>query len=240
MELLLSSLIIFLASILQGVAGFGFALLAVPFLSMIIPLSQTVPLVVACSTVTNIMVFASCRQHVNLKEISLMTLCGIIGIPIGVYGLIHVDSDILKIIMSFVIIIIALAMYFGFHIHFKNKKLAYSLTGLLSGILNSSIAMSGPPIVIFLSNEGHSKEQFRANLTFYAIIVNIITIITFYIQGLFDRSTLYMLGGNLIALFIGGTLGIIICRRINDRKFRKLIICLLFILGMIKLLQLIT
>lgn len=225
-----------MAALLQGMAGFGFALLAVPLLSIILPLNQVVPLVVACSLCTNIMVLASCRQHVNLKEISIMILFGILGIPVGTYGLTHLPLQVLEIGMSILIIISALVLYRGYKITFRKKFVAYGIAGTLSGLLNGAMAMSGPPIVLFLSNEGQDKEQFKANLSFYAMITNIITLTTYTLRGLMNKETYLLLGGNLLALFLGAILGIFIAKRIPSPVFKKLVIVLLLILGMIKLL----
>lgn len=181
------------------------------------------------------MVLTSCRQHVNLRKISIMIVFGIIGIPIGTYGLTHLPLGILEKIMSLLIIVSALILYKGYRVKLKDKTVAYGVAGSLSGVLNGAMAMSGPPIVVFLSNEGQDKQQFKANLSFYAMVTNIITLLTFYIRGLLNKEVLYLFGGNAVALIIGTFLGIILSKYIPSKIFSKLVIILLLILGLIKL-----
>ena len=44
------------------------------------------------------------------------------------------------------------------NISINNIKLSYGIAGFISGVLNGSLSMSGPPIVLFFSNEGFDKN----------------------------------------------------------------------------------
>ena len=174
--IIISSLIIILASFIQGATGFGFVLVSAPLLSLFLPLTTLVPTLVILGLFINILIVASTRKHIALKEIKILIFMGIIGIPIGVYGLNTLDTAILKLIIGAIIIFTSIAMFIGLNLTLKNKLYSYSIAGLASGILNGSISMSGPPIVLFLTNEGYDKDKFRANINTYFVINNMITV----------------------------------------------------------------
>lgn len=230
-RIIASSIVILIASIIQGTVGFGFALVAVPLLTLILPMEVVVPLVVSYCLITNIMIVINARKSVRINRISLMILSGIAGIPIGVYILRSLDSNILMIIIGILICVTSLFMAKGYKVRFKRVNLSYIITGLISGVLNGSLSMSGPPIVLFLSNEGYDKNEFRANLTMYATITNIITIIVFAMNGMYTKDMIEILGGNVVALLIGSLIGVFVASKIKEKYFSKLVLILLTIIG---------
>lgn len=55
-------------------------------------------------------------------------------------------------------------LFFGFQKNFKNENIPKLIIGFVSGILGGAVAMSGPPIVLFLTNKREKKNSFRVNL----------------------------------------------------------------------------
>ncbi|MGL1891592.1 MAG: sulfite exporter TauE/SafE family protein [Spirochaetaceae bacterium] len=238
-SIIFSCVIVLIASTVQGTVGFGFSLIAVPLLSFVIPVKTVVPMVVCYSLVNNIVVVSWAIKHINLKRIWIMIICGIIGIPIGVYGLKNINPEILKGIIGILIILTSIFMFKGYKVHFKRQKLSYGLTGFISGILNGSLSMSGPPIVLFLSNEGYDKNEFRANLAIYATITNIITIFVFIFNRLLTTQMAGIMGANIVTILIGSMLGITVAKKIKDHHFRGIVLILLAIVGLITILKII-
>lgn len=150
--------IILIASLIQGITGFGFALVAVPLLSLFIPeIKDITPVIVIYSLITNIIIVYRSRKYVELKKIIPLIIFSIIATPLGTYILISFKVKTLKFIIGIIIIITALAMLKNFKIKIKNEKISYGIIGILSGILNGSTGLSGPPVVLFLTNQGEKK-----------------------------------------------------------------------------------
>jgi len=236
-SIILSVIIIFFASLVQGATGFAFALILVPLLSFFLPLKTIVPISDILSLVINMLIIISGWKHLALKEIWIIIVTGIIGIPFGIHLLNTANLSVLKIIIGLLLIITSFAMYKGFKVHFKNKGLSHSVTGFVSGVLNGSISMSGPPIVLFLSNEGYEKDSFRTNMNAYSIISNIIAIGAFGYNGLITKSVLQYSGINIIVTALGTLLGIHISKKINETTFKKVVFILLIITGIITVIK---
>jgi hypothetical protein len=235
MDFLFASLIILLASIVQGATSFGFSLLALPLLGLLFELKIVVPTLVVFSLVLNLIILVKLKMKPHLKEIGLLTLFAVICIPIGVQLLIVVSESSLKLCVSILLIVISLIMISGIKINIKNKKVSYILTGILSGILNGAVSLSGPPVVVLLANDDKNKNEFRSNLTFLFVILNVVTIALYLKRGLFENQELINMIYLLPVMVIGTFIGIHLGNKIDDAKFKKLVLILLLLMGIVNL-----
>jgi uncharacterized membrane protein YfcA len=178
--LLLVTAIIFLASFILGITSFGFALVAVPLLNLIFPLQLLVPVLIIYGVFINGLVLLPIYKHLDLKGMQYLVGAGILGVPLGTYLLLILDESILKISIGIIIIISAWALYTGYRVNIKNQNLGNAVAGFISGLLNGSLTMSGPPVILFYSNQNLEKQVFRANLAFYFMLTNIITLPVLY------------------------------------------------------------
>jgi len=224
---------ILLASFIQGITGFGFALIAVPLLSLFIPeIRNITPIIVIYSFLTNIIIVYESRHYIDFKKIMPLIIFGIIATPIGTFILLYVKVNTLKIIIGSIITITAFAMFKSFKFKIKNQSISYGIVGLLSGFLNGSTGLSGPPVVLFLTNQNTDKDIFRANLSFYGIATNIFAIIVFIAEGIVNISVLNFTLLYLPALIIGVFIGIKVSTKINEIIFKNLTIYLIGFLGL--------
>jgi hypothetical protein len=235
MDFLFASLIILLAAIVQGATSFGFSLLALPLLGLLFELKVVVPTLVLFSLVLNSIILVKLKMKPHLKEIGLLALFAVVCIPIGVQLLIVVSESTLKLSVSILLIAISTIMISGVKLNIKNKKIAYIVTGILSGILNGAVSLSGPPVVVLLANDDKNKNEFRSNLTFLFVILNIVTIALYLKRGLFENPELVNMIYLLPVMVIGTFLGIHLGNKIDDAKFKKLVLVLLLIMGIVNL-----
>lgn len=232
MDLFISLFILIFAASVQGATGFGFSLVAVPLLSFVMPLTRIVPILVLYSLILNVIVFTKLKGHVDKKKITLLVTMGMVGIPIGVYILRFVHEDYIKFVVGILVMISSMAMFFNFKAHFKNQFLTYGTVGLISGILNGSSSLSGPPVILMLSNEGVNKQDFRKTLATNFMVLNIITIPMLLLQGVITTkiltSSVLRLPGMLLGVYIGLKIG----HMIPEKIFRKITLVMIFAMGL--------
>lgn len=230
-EIWIAILIIFASACIHGIAGFGFSLFSAPLLCLIFPIQMVVPIIIFMSIFVNLFVLVKLKEKADMKSIMTILIPGVLVTPIGTYALTIVDEKILKAVVGVLVLVSAFAMLFGFKIKMKNKRLSYVLTGILSGLLNGSISVSGPPVILLLSNEGNGKMKFRSSLTTYFLILKIITIILFILNGQLNVQImiliLILIPGLLIGTFIGVKLG----NNIDEVMFEKVTNILLIAMG---------
>ena len=229
--------IFFFSAALQGLTGFGFSILAIPLITLFISPKTAVPILLLYSMIINVVVLYSARKAINLKRIWILLSAGIITMPLGVHLLVIMNEDLLKIFIGSMILLFGILLLIGFRKQFKNEKLAMLPVGMLSGLLGGSISISGPPIILFLSNQDVDKHTFRGNLAAYFFILNIFTIPVYYLNGLLTKEvwnySLTFLPGLLIGVFVGSFFS----HKIKDDHFKKLTLILLIVMGLLSIIS---
>jgi len=235
--LIIGSLIFVISAMLQGFTGFGFSILAVPLITLFISPKIAVPILVMFSIIINVVVFSSSRKEFNIKRIWLLLVFGIIGMPLGTYFLVVLNDNIIKLFIGIFIALFGLLLLLGFRKEFKREKLSMIPIGFVSGILGGSVSMSGPPIILFLSNQGVNRQTFRANLAVYFFILNMFTIPVYVFNGLITKQVINYSVTFMPGLIIGVIIGNFLSHKIKENHFRKLTLILLIIMGVLSIIS---
>lgn len=235
-QIIFIGLFIFLFSAaLQGLTGFGFSILAVPLITLFISPKTAVPILLIYSMIINIVVLYSARKAIDLKKIWILLAAGIITMPLGAHLLVIMNEDLLKIFIGSMILIFGILLLIGFRKQFANEKIAMLPVGMLSGLLGGSISISGPPIILFLSNQDVDKHTFRGNLAAYFFILNLFTIPVYYLNGLLTKEVWNYSLTFLPGLLVGVIVGNILSHKIKENHFKKLTLILLIIMGLLSI-----
>jgi len=224
-------IIILIGAFIQGLAGFGFSQFAIPLLVLFIISDELIPIMVILSLFLNIMMVHSLWRDVQVKRIWPMMLCGVLGIPFGVYLLNVADANSLKIMIGSLILIFGLAQLFNIRKHLKAERAAMAPIGFAGGVLNGCVSMSGPPLILFFSNQGFTKQEFRANLVAFFLFINIATLPFFLYAGNLNESVLVNSAILLPGMLLGTYSGIRLARKVDESKFKKGVLVLLLIFG---------
>ncbi|MCK5759151.1 MAG: sulfite exporter TauE/SafE family protein, partial [Clostridiales bacterium] len=189
--IIVAILIMFIAATVQGIAGFGRALIAAPLIALFTPADETVVIMIMLGVVGALIMIIKTYRHLHIRRMLPMVAFGILGIIAGVQILSVIPVKELKIVMGVFIILSAVILATGFRIKIKNEKLAYSVAGFIGGLTNGAISFGGPPTVLFLQNQNEEKNVFRANLSFFFLIIGFVGSFYLFLNG--------MISGNLVA-----------------------------------------
>jgi hypothetical protein len=229
--LAIAVIVILVGGLIQGTAGFGFSQFAIPLLVLAIVSSELIPIMVVLSLVMNILQLWELRSDVQLGRIWPMMLAGVFGIPIGAYLLKVADPDHLKLLIGSMIIIFGLAQLFGIRRRVANEKWAMGPIGFAGGILNGSVSMSGPPLILFFSNQGFSKQEFKANLIAFFLFINIATLPVFLYTGALTPDVLGSSALLMPGMILGTLVGLKLANRIDEQRFKTGVLVLLLVFG---------
>ena len=137
--------IILVASILQTSTGFGFSIMATPFLLMLFDPREAIQINLILSLVISSVLIFKIKNNVDWKIIQHLIIGSIVGLPIGIYIFLSLDMTFLKLGVSILIIILTLLLTLNFRI--KQTRLWDIVVGSLSGLFTTSIGMPGPPLL---------------------------------------------------------------------------------------------
>lgn len=224
---------IFTSALIQGMTGFGSALVAMAVLPLFLPIKTITPLVLLVGLLLNIIIFLRFHQHFDMKKLFPILIGAAAGVPVGVYGLKMIDERTIKMVLGAV-----LFLYGGFALTGKkltgthSGKWGYAF-GFLSGCLGGAINTSGPPVVIHASLQRWDQREVITTLQSFFIVSGIYTLIMHSLHGLFTLTVLRYWILLVPAQVAGVFLGIFLHSRINEELFRKIVYMLLIAFSMI-------
>ena len=126
----------------------------------------------------------------NLKEITPMMITMMLTIPFGMIFLVSVDEQIIKTLMSFFLILFVILIGSGWRIKSSINNHVLILGGMISGLMQGSTGMGGPPYVTVLLSKNDSDEVARANILVITSGLVISAIISLFFFGLFTKNIL--------------------------------------------------
>jgi uncharacterized membrane protein YfcA len=187
--------IVLVSALLQAALGFGFALIAVPLLMLVINPQTAVICVFLVASVASVLTLRATQGAVNVAEAKRLSIGAVLAMPLGVALLISAPSVVLRLLLGFVTIAAALWMLFGHEApsddHVPNASLGY-VAGAISGVLNTALSTNGPPLVVYLRHRGLSTEAFRSTISVVFTISNLVGLVLLAAGGAIHREALVL------------------------------------------------
>ncbi len=230
-------LIVCCAGILQGFTGFGYSLLALPLICMFAPAGWAVPVIAVSSLALNIMVLSTSWRNLRLRGFLPLALAGMVFTPAGAWMLSSLSDTAVRVIIGISVTSVSILSLSKWAPHLERTTLGMALTGALSGIFNGLTTFSGPPAVIYLSATETEKGSFRANLSAFFLALTLIAIPSFVGMGVTSAENLVQAAIFLPAAALGGTIGILLAKKVDSSVFRKMALVALSLLGVLGAVQ---
>lgn len=210
--------VVFFASLIQGLTGFGFGLVAVSLLGLIVGIKEASLLVVLASLIMKVNIFCHVWKHFRFKLVWITMVGILIGTPLGVCFLAKGDAPTFSLILGGVIL---LALLFKW---MPGAKLPMSPlyagfpAGLFSGLLHGAFNTGGPPLVIYYSSIASDKMVYSAALQFLLFVSVVFRIILLGAGGLFDKNILLQSAFCSVFAVAGSTVGVKMMKKIPMKK----------------------
>ncbi|MGB1286794.1 MAG: sulfite exporter TauE/SafE family protein [Aggregatilineales bacterium] len=162
-----AAIILFLGSLVQGMIGFAFGLLAVPLLiSTGFSLAQAVALSTLSIGIQVMFGAHQLREHIPWQHIKLAVIIRYLTVPIGIVCLLAIDSldtDSVKRFVGIAVLCGVIVRLFTPDKQVRDLPIVVSIaTFSLSGFLQGLIAMGGPPVILWLTTCDFTAKQARA------------------------------------------------------------------------------
>ncbi|MEY3985409.1 MAG: hypothetical protein RLZ59_854, partial [Pseudomonadota bacterium] len=92
--------IIFGAAVVRGLTGFGFAILAVPLMGLVIAPTQAVLLAIVLQMLIGPFGVGKALGHIDRTRVGGVALCAMIGTPLGLWALAHTPHDVARLMIA--------------------------------------------------------------------------------------------------------------------------------------------
>lgn len=234
----MSGMIILIAAIIRGFSGFGFALVAVPLLSMIMPPLSFVPVIFGMQIIALLPGLRQTLQDVQWKQIVPLVPGGFLGTWGGLLILYRINPEIIGFIIAAAVVFVAVFLLKGFRLDRQFTKLEIASVGMLSGLLNGSAGLPGPPVIIAQLVVPNTEKMVRSNLIVFFTILALFGIATIIAGGKLNSTHVYLMATSAPFLVLGTLLGEKLFR--NPTLFphyRRISTYLLLIIGVMKFVE---
>ena len=221
-------LITLLAATVNGALGYGFSSITVPVALLFYTNRVLNPVLVWIEVVLNAYVLWVNRAsvpHVWRRVVPI-----VLGLAPGVVlgtSLVHrVQPAWLKLATFVVLLPLILLQAAGLRRPIKAERPVGLAFGGGLGVLYSVTTISGPPLALMLSNQGFTKQDFRAGLGLVRLAESTFTAVAYYFAGMFSTESVGLVRYILPSLLVGIPLGVRIIHRVRPETFRR--VCMSF------------
>jgi uncharacterized protein len=237
METLLIGVVIFLSSLLQGMFGFAFMLIALPLLSLFLTVKVTVPLLsLFLALIAGILTF-QLRGEFSYRKIMPLIIGAVFGIPFGIYFLLASSEQLIRFTLGLVLIAYAAYCFRRKAVHWQLPGWTGYLVGLFAGSLGGAFNITGPPVVIYLSMQTGSKLNIFASLNFFFFITSILVVLFHLAVGNVTIDIALTFLEFTPAMIIGLLAGRYLFSKIPEDKYRSSLYILLLVMGIMLVIQ---
>jgi len=180
--------VIMFAGFIRGFLGFASGLITIPILSLLYsPIFALVFNIVLEIPATIYLTYVGAKTC-KFKEISPMFFSMMIAIPVGTIFLVSINEQIIRIIMSILVIFFVILIASGWRLKTTITKYILMITGVISGLIQGVVGMGGPPFATVLLSKGDGNNITRGNILIMSTGTVISAIFSMFYFNLFTKE----------------------------------------------------
>lgn len=225
-----------LAGFVQGLSGFAFALVALSIWAWAVEPQLAAPMAVFGSLVGQLVALPFTWKGAPLARIAPFIVGGLIGVPLGVLVLGLMDPSGFKLALGLFLMVYSPAMLFApstLAITWGGRW-ADGLSGWLGGIAGGIGGMAGGIPTLWCTLRGWDKDMQRGVMQAFNISMHVATLAGYLLHGgIITGEALGLFAVITPALAVPVVLGAMVFRRLNQQAFRRIVLVLLFLSGVV-------
>jgi len=231
MTLLFAAIFIILAFTVQSAFGFGSAILSIPALTLVMPITQITPLIAMLTITLSVGIVWTTWRDIDSGIMWRLLLTASLGVPLGISFLVFVDEAIVKMTLGAIVVAVSVNVLMALKPIGPMPATAVWPFGFVIGVLGGAYSLLGIPLVMCLQWAKLDAKTFRATIHAFSLCLSTITLIFYGGSGLLSTATLTNYALGLIPMLIGGVLGNVLVNKVKEEQFHKIIYRLLVVMG---------
>jgi uncharacterized protein len=224
--------VVAVASLVQGLAGFGIGLVALAFLPFFMSPETAIVLMTVYTVVFSTAMFVPLRRHFVAAGMTALLMGSVAGTPLGVWLLATLPASALNRMIGAVLVIVVVLEWLGVYPERVHGR-AWALgAGLTAGVIGAAVGTPGPPVVLYMASQGWPPRTIKANLQAFFVVNQAVILFGYWWAGLLTAEV-----GHFSVLFaapavLGIVAGMALFDRVDQVRFRKIVFALLFLSGL--------
>lgn len=236
LELIAAAVALMAAYAVRGTAGFGGQTVAVPLLTLLMPITIVVPAVTVLTVVSSVVHWLRDWNKIAWREIARLMPFTLLGVLIGLYLFDRFEPRTLtRALGVFVMLYACFALMSASRPVAGPSRLLRRLGPVLSAVAGAIGTVfgggAGPLYVIYLNSLRLEKDCFRVTITTILTFQAAVRVAGYWQLGFYDESALYLIVAGLPMMLIGARLGQALAGRIDQGRFNLGVGVLLMAIG---------
>jgi len=225
------ALVIFLASFVMGLTGFGIALVAMAFLPWLMSPVTAIILLTIYAFVFSIVVVVQLRRDLTPRALVDLLLGTLAGTPLGVWVLASLPVTALNRLIGLVlVIVVALELRGAMPRRLTGRGWGLG-AGFLSGVLGGAVGTPGPPVIVYATTQGWSPRTMKANTMGFFLVNQSAILLGYWWAGLLTREIAVVSAAFALPALAGVATGVALFGHLDPIGFRRIVFTLLLISG---------
>lgn len=225
----------FLSEVIGTIAGFGSSVFFVPLAGLFLPFHEVLALTSILHVFSNAAKLVLFGRHVRLRLLLLLGIPSVVCVIIGAFLSARLQFKFTELILGLFLIGFS-ALFLGkpalrLSQNPVNVVAAGGVAGFLAGLIGTGGAVRGLALAAFNLEKGN----FVATSAGIDFGVDFSRMIIYLRNGFLPPGLMWYIAGLLVIAFGGSYLGKIALHRIEQESFRKIILLLIFVIGMVTL-----
>jgi uncharacterized protein len=214
----------------KGVTGMGYPLLAVPVIALATGVEDAVVVVAAPNLVANVYLCWEARpDRGQARDLGRLLGFGVAGAVVGTLALVRLPEAPLLIALALTIVaFVALFVYQpGLRITPSVSRRWSPMAGLLAGLMQGAVGVSGPVVATWLHGYRLSKTVYVYSITLIFGVTGAVQLLVLGTQGALTTDRLWgsLVAGVPVAVMI--PLGVSLRRRLGGPAFERAVLAVL-------------
>lgn len=219
------------ASLIRAFTGFGFALAAMPVLSLFVAPTEAVVLTASLTLGINLLTVPSFWPVAPKRQLIPILLASIVGTAIGAQLLERFSATQFQLWVG-VGVIAACVLLTVYHPAPRPARGSVrEITGFVSGLMNGAFAIPGPPIIIYAMATEPDPRKSRAMLMVYFMFGAAIALMVFGASGYLSLRSLWLFLLSLPAMIVGDRIGQQLFATFGTDMYRRIALAVLYAVG---------
>ena len=169
-----------LSGLVRGFSGFGSALVYMPLIAAVYSPRLAAPTLLLIDTICSLPFALHAMPQCNWREVTPVTIGGVVTLPIGVLALLWVDPLSLRWFIAGLVLAALVTLAAGWRYHGRPTLAASFGVGALAGLL------------VFWLGGTNNAVTVRANIMVYFIMQGALSMVMYFFSGLFSAQAIVL------------------------------------------------
>jgi len=228
------------SAFIKGSLGLGFSTVCLAILANVIELKTAISIVVLPSLLSNMIVmFDAGNFKLSLSTFLFMILASVPGMTLGFQLLRQSDNTASIFVLAIVLIIYGCWGWLNhrFSIDDRHISTLNPIVGFLTGTVNGATGSQIFPIMPYLLSLNINKDVLVQTINLSFTLNSLIMLVFLYSMNNLDIDSIVNYALGIIPVAIGVWLGGKVRRRLSEERFRRIVMVLIIILGLLLLID---